>query len=280
MPVQFEKCPSGIEEIPLLFDSPHSGRVYPDDFDTKLEIDFLRTAEDVFVDELFAGAPDVGASLITATFPRVYLDANRAEDDIDPIAIADVWPGPLNTTGKSNRGKGLVWETMHGMIPIYERKLRSEEIAQRIESYWRPYHTAVSDEMDRLRALFGQVYHVNCHSMRGEGKLFDTKEDVERSDFVISDLDRTSCDPAFTDFIANHLKARGYDVSINYPFKGAELISAYSEPADHRHSVQIEINRNLYLEKLPDEKRLDYSDFCVEIQRLVEAIAGYVKASV
>jgi len=116
--------------------------------------------------------------------------------------------------------------------------------------------------------------------MRGEGKLFDTHEDVERADFVISDLDRTSCDPAFTDPIEGHLKSRGFAVSINYPFKGAELISAYSAPADHRHSVQIEINRNLYMEELPNKKRDDFPAFCDEIQCLVRAIAGFVQACI
>ena len=83
------------EEVPLVFDSPHSGSDYPEDFRFCCPLDLLRTAEDSYVDELYAAAPELGATLIGALFPRSYVDPNRASDDLDPALFDAPWPQPL-----------------------------------------------------------------------------------------------------------------------------------------------------------------------------------------
>jgi len=94
-------------EVPLLIDSPHSGRCYPDDFETRVTHTVLRGAEDWMVDDLFAGAPLEGATLLAARFPRAYIDANRRLDDVDPALIDGTWPTPLRPGPKSAPGLGL-----------------------------------------------------------------------------------------------------------------------------------------------------------------------------
>ena len=274
----FEKIGPSAEAnaLPLLYDSPHSGRVYPKDFGTHLPMEKLQWAEDAFVDQIFAGAPDVGATLIIANFPRLYIDPNRSKGDVDPSTLEGEWPVPLEPSDKARRGKGLVWDTLHGTVPVYNRKLRVDEVQHRINTYWQPYHDAVSGTLDDLHSTFGCVYHIDCHSMRAMGNSNDADGPVPRPEFVVSDREGTSCEPEFTDLIYNQLKQLGFKPKINNPFKGAELTEAYSNPADNRHSLQIEINRNLYLKDGGYQKRDDFDQFCQAMQSLNQAVASFV----
>ena len=97
-------------EVPLVFDSPHSGTDYPEDFDYICPRSVLRTAEDTYVHELYAAAPAHGATLIGALFPRSYIDANRHLADIDQALLAEPWPHPLNPGVKTKLGMGRFWD--------------------------------------------------------------------------------------------------------------------------------------------------------------------------
>src|SRR4051812_26209889 len=92
--VLWRRAPAA-ERLPLVLDSPHSGADYPDDFAYCCPLPALRRAEDAYVDELFAAAPDHGATLIGALFPRSYIDPNRAPDDFDPAILAGPPPAVL-----------------------------------------------------------------------------------------------------------------------------------------------------------------------------------------
>jgi len=103
--VLWRRDPLGAE-VPLVFDSPHSGSHYPEDFRFSCAFDLLRTAEDTYVDELYAAAPELGATLIGAVFPRSYLDANRAADDLDTALVEEPWPFALSPSHKTRAGLG------------------------------------------------------------------------------------------------------------------------------------------------------------------------------
>lgn len=263
--------------VPALFDSPHSGSLYPADFNAAMDHMKLRRMEDAFVDELFSAAPGCGAVLIAARFPRGYIDANRADDDLDPGEI-EGWQGPSEPTEKSRVGKGLIWTRLHGLEPLYDRKLTAAEVENRIERFWRPYHAAVGDAYAALHGRFGCVYHVDCHSMRAEGNAFDPDGEAARPDFVVSNHDGVSCEPDFLDLVADHLRGFGHHVSVNDPYKGAELTRRYADPADHRHSLQIEINRRLYMDEMTIEKSTDFNILQEQLTSLIEAVCGHAAA--
>jgi N-formylglutamate amidohydrolase len=260
--------------VPVLFDSPHSGANYPDNFDAALDRLMLRRMEDAFVDELFAAAPDYGATLIAARFPRGYVDPNRSHLDIDPAAFDD-WQGPAEPTDKSRVGKGLIWTNLHGVEPLYARRLTGDEVRARIDNYWRPYHDAIAAAYERIHGEFGSVYHVNCHSMRAVGNEFDPDGETVRPDFVISNHDGKTCSPAFLDLIVEYLRTANFDVAINDPYKGAELTCRYADPAAKRHSLQIEINRRLYMDEMTIEKSSDFTTFHNLMTGLVQAVCGF-----
>jgi N-formylglutamate amidohydrolase len=273
------RLPTG-PSVPVVFDSPHSGADYPADFESIAPEARLRRAEDMFVEELFGAAPAQGAVLLAAKFPRSYIDPNRSENDIDRRLIDGTWPAPVSVTEKSRLGHGLIWRLCPPDLPIYDRKLTVDEVRARIDGYYRPYHRALADAIDGARDRSGVAYHLNCHSMPtvSAPMVMDARKARRRADFVLGDREGTSCAKDFTDLVRDTLKAMGYAVALNDPYKGVELIAAYSNPADGRHSLQIEINRALYMDEERFERNSGFDALKADIDTLIDAICDHAAA--
>ncbi len=268
------KHPEG-KAVPLVFDSPHSGMNYPDDFNYAIAHNILRLAEDTYVHELYEHVPGQGAPLLQALFPRSYVDLNRSVEDIDPELIDGDWPHAICPGEKTALGMGLIWRSIRSFGPIYNRKLSVAEIEQRIESCWRPYHTALEKLINDTHAQFGVCYHINCHSMPSSGEDSNIGGSQSRADFVLGDRDQTTCSPDFTAFVKDNLQSLGYSVALNDPYKGAELVRAYSNPAKGFHSLQIEINRSQYMDEATFEKTPDFAALKSNLEKLTAALANY-----
>ena len=263
---------------PLVLDSPHSGRVYPEDFGHAVPFEALRRTEDAYVDRLFEGAAGLGAGFLTALFPRSYVDANRHETEIDPLLLADPWPGAAMFTDRVDKGLGVIRRLVGPRLPVYDRLLPSAEIEARLERYHRPYHAKLQAMLDATHARFGQVWHLNCHSMKAMGRGRHGQPAPIREDFVLGDLDGESCDPAFRDLVAGELRAMGYSVALNAPFRGAELVTRHGLPAEGRHSLQIEINRRLYLDETSVETHQGFDRLKSDLDRLVARLVDFAAA--
>jgi N-formylglutamate deformylase len=262
--------------VPLVFDSPHSGRDYPDDFRAAATLDMLRQAEDSYVDELYAAAPAHGATLVTARFPRTYIDPNRSLLDIDASLLEAPWPGPAVPGRKTQLGVGLIWRVLDSGEAIYARKLSVDEVKRRIVRYHQPYQRAVKQALDAAHAHFGAVWHVNCHSMPAmSGRISEEGPGKPRADFVVGDRDGTTCAPEFTALVAATLRDMGYDVRINDPYKGVELVRAFSDPAGGRHSLQLEVNRRLYMDERTREKSAGFDRLRADLDRLIAILAAF-----
>ena len=263
--------------FPLVLDSPHSGHDFPGDFDAVVSEAELREGEDCYVDELYAGGPEMGAPLLAALWPRTYLDPNRHAGDMDLDLLEGKWPGEYRPSGKAKFGKALIWRTLEDGRPIYGRKLSVDRVQQRIRRYHAPYHVAIQELIQKNVDKFGKSFHINCHSMRAvAGKQSEEGEGNARADFVLGDRDGTSCDPAFTEFVRATLAGMGYKVKVNDPYKGVELVRAYANPAAGRHSLQIEINKRLYM----DEATLARSAGFAPLQKNLTSLLGELKTYV
>ncbi|HTO81819.1 MAG TPA: N-formylglutamate amidohydrolase [Methylomirabilota bacterium] len=258
------------DAVPVVFDSPHSGAVYPPDFDFAAPFAVMRRAEDAFVDELFESAPRHGAGLLAALFPRSYVDPNRHEHDVDPKLLAEPWPDPVVASDHGRRGLGVVRRLVRSTVPVYGRRLSIAEVQARLSSYHRPYHLELRSMIDAAHARFGAVWHINCHSMKS------TAKGHPRADFVLGDRHGTTCESEFTEFVATTLRDLGYSVALNHPFKGAELVARHGDPAGGRHSLQIEINRGLYMDEERIERSPGFAPLQTDIDRLIAATARYV----
>ena len=269
--IRHDPTSEGAAIVPVVFDSPHSGSVYPSDFDFAAPFDVMRRAEDAFVDELFASAPAHGAALLAALFPRSYVDPNRHEHEIDTLLLNEPWPHPIVSSHRSARGLGVVRRLVRATVAVYDRRLSVSEVQARIARYYRPYHDELSAMIEDAHGRFGSVWHVNCHSMKS------TAKGRARDDFVLGDRDGTTCAPEFTELVAATLRGLGYSVGLNHPFKGAEIVMRHGDPAAGRHSLQIEINRGLYMDEARIEKSAGFAGLRDDINGLIATTSARVQ---
>jgi N-formylglutamate deformylase len=265
--------------IPLVCDSPHSGVEYPADFGTVAPWAALRQAEDTDVDALWSAAPEVGATLVAARFPRSYIDPNRALEDLDPGLLDGPWPHPLQPGEKSRLGYGLIWKQLHQEQPLYARKLTVDEVQQRIDRCWRPYREALAREIESAAARFGGVWHLNLHSMPDNAyERLGLNPQRRLADFVLGDRDGSTCEPGFIEVVERSLLARGYTVARNDPYKGVALLAQIGQPAHNRHSLQIEVRRPLYMHEATRERSGGFEALRVHLTEVLGEVANYVRA--
>lgn len=273
-------------QLPLIFDSPHSGTFYPADFGYNCTFDELRKLEDAYIDDLFSAAPKHAATLLCALFARSYIDPNRGIDDIDEQMLTEPWPEyvyePLAPTEFSERGIGLIAKNIDVDTVIYTRVLALEEVIRRISAYYVPYHRTLKHTIDKAYKQHGNVWHINLHSMPSlaaypkEAKKFSNGNSCP-SDIVLGNLDGYSCEPSFTRMLQNFWEKLGYNVTINDPFKGAELIACYGRPNLGINSLQIEINRSLYMDEQTGKPNSSYNDFKKHCTQMIIFCAQYCK---
>jgi N-formylglutamate deformylase len=193
---------------------------------------------------------------------------------VDLELIDGPWPWEYRPSGKARLGKSLIWRTLEDGRPIYARKLSAETVRGRIERVHTPYHARLKETLDAAHRRFGKVYHINCHSMRCvAGKQSADGEGNVRPDFVLGDRDGTTCEPRFTELVRKTLADMGYRVTVNDPYKGVELVRAYSDPKAARHSLQIEINKQLYMDEKTLAKSAGFSTLQKNLGELLQALA-------
>ena len=250
--------------LPLIFDSPHSGRIYPVDFKASCPIEVLRQAEDNHVDALLAGVTRHGATLLTAEFPRTYIDVNRDVADIDPELVQGPMPHDAAPTARSAAGIGLVRRLIRPGVPLYSRKLTVAEVGHRLNGYYHPYHQALAGLIEAAHYNFGVVWHVDCHSM-------PVTNGRDQADFVLGDRNGTSCATDFIQALQNFLQALGYKVALNHPYKGVEIVRRYGHPDRGYNSLQLEINKALYW----NEDRMRFNRRAADTMAVLDRLAAF-----
>lgn len=267
------------QRVPLVFSSPHSGRAYTPPFLARTMLDgrMIRSSEDAWVDELFAGAPLLGAPLLTATAPRAYIDLNRGPDELDPALIDGVLRSPHNPRIAS--GLGVIPRVVAQGRPIYRGKITRNEAEDRLARFWQPYHAAMGALMAETRAGFGEAVLIDCHSMPHEALDGQSRPGAPRPDVVLGDRFGAAAARGVVDRIEAAFAAEGLRVARNTPFAGAYITQAYGRPSRGHHAVQIEIDRSLYMDEARIEKRADFGAFASVMTSVVAGIVAAFKPS-
>ncbi len=268
----FEILAPAKHTAPLVFNSPHSGRVYLNNFlaASRLDLPSLRRSEDTFVEQLFAPVVKLGAPLMHAHFPRAYLDVNREPFELDPALITGTLPHYANTQSvRVVGGLGTIARVVSESEEIYQNPLRLVEALERINQHYMPYHSALDGLMQACLEKFGCAVLIDCHSMPSS-PLYDTG--CVRPDIVLGDRFSTSCNPEFTRLTAEHLKNMGYVVAFNKPYAGGFITEHYGRPARGRHALQIEVNRALYMDETKYQHSEDFTTVRRDLTRLAEAM--------
>ena len=221
---------------PLLISLPHDGSVIPDALAARMTPEAQRAPDtDWHVSRLYAFAQALGASVLVPRCSRYVIDLNRPPDDVS------LYPGQ-NTTGlcPTRRFSG---------DPVYRpgEEPLPDEIASRIDTYWRPYHHALRGELDRLRAAHGRVLLWEGHSIRGECPfLFEGL----LPDLNIGTASGSSCAAGTQSRIETALRAQDdYGWVVNGRFKGGFITRHYGDPANGIDAVQLEIAQRIYMDE-------------------------------
>ena len=269
---------------PLVFSSPHSGAVYPQTFLTAARLDAmtLRRSEDAYVDQLFAGVVEHGAPLISARFPRAYLDLNREPYELDPRMFDGRLPVFANTRSvRVASGLGTIARIVGNSQEIYVERLKVEEGLARIDKLYKPYHRTLRLLLERAQQVFGLAVLIDCHSMPSVSSvpLPDNPSDRKiKADFVLGDRYGTSCETALVDTVEYELRRLGYMVMRNKPYAGGFITEHYGDPANHFHALQIEVNRALYMDERTMDKAARFAQIAADLCRVSDQLACLLAA--
>jgi N-formylglutamate deformylase len=258
---------------PVVFTSSHSGRAYSPAFlaSARLCPLSLRRSEDSFVEELFASAPDHGAPLLAANFPRAFCDANREPWELDPGMFADPLPDWVNTTSpRVTAGLGTIARVVASGEPIYKSKLPFSEAERRILTYWRPFHDTLRRLVTDVKARFGYCWLIDCHSMPSTSQM--RRLSGRPVDFVLGDLHGSSCASRATRFVEAQLVGQGFVVRRNDPYAGGFITAHYGRPAEGVHVLQVEVARSLYMDEIAIERLPAFGSVQAKISALVSAL--------
>jgi N-formylglutamate amidohydrolase len=260
---------------PLVFASPHSGRLYPRDMmdAAALDADAIRRSEDAFVDKLAGSAPAFGIPLISACYARAYIDVNREPYELDQAMFEDKLPAYANVrTARVAAGLGSIARVVAEGQEIYRRKLKFADACVRIDHVHRPYHAALQALIEDAKRRCGFAVLIDWHSMpsaaaRGGGAQ------IRGSDVVLGDRFGAACAPALSRLVDDQLTALGYRVSRNAPYAGGHTTEFYGRPAAGVHALQIELNRGLYLDEASLEPATGFDRLAQNLSRLFQALA-------
>ncbi len=259
---------------PLVFASPHSGRLYPEDMDAALDGVAIRRSEDAYVDELVAAAPELGCTLITARLARAYIDVNREPFELDPSMFADELPDFARArSARVQAGLGAIARVVSEGLEIYDRKLTFAEARARIEGAHGPYHAALARLLGEAHAAHGMAVLIDWHSMPAAAAKVGGRDGP--CDMVLGDRYGASCSPVVTRSVEKALEAMGYRVARNAPYAGGYTTEHYGRPQRRTHALQIEINRALYL----DEATLELTSGFARLKADIEALTAELAAA-
>lgn len=258
---------------PLVFNSAHSGRDYPERFLAMTRLDHLsiRQSEDAFVDELFQRAPHLGAPLIRAHFPRAYLDVNREPWELDPTMFVEPLSERFNTTSpRVAAGLGTLARVVAENKPIYKERLTLDDARMRIEGIYQPYHATMQRLLTEAYSAFGVAVLIDCHSM----PRLSRSGDRLGPDVVLGDRYGTTCAPILADLAEMVFAGAGLRVARNRPYAGGFCTRTYGRPQHGVHALQIELSRHLYMNEVTLEKNAGFGAMRQLVDRLVATLTG------
>jgi N-formylglutamate deformylase len=223
---------------------PHCGTSFPSELIQQYQPELAQAPDDTdwFVDKLYDFAPSLGITMITAYYSRWVIDLNR-----DPQSK------PLYTDGRIITALCPTTDFLGNTIYIDHRaELQADEVSNRVEKYYQPYHQELQALLVQTHKQFGCVLLWDCHSIR---QFVPTIRPEKFPDLILGDADETSCSKELIDTSLKNLSASNYKLQHNDPFKGGYITRAYGKPADNYFALQLEMSKVNYMDDA--EKKYD-----------------------
>ena len=238
-------------EVPVIVEVPHAGLEVDAEALATLVAPALAIGRDadLYVDELYADAPDLGATLLTARVSRYVCDLNRSEHDVDRDTV-------VGATGRPSP-HGLIWRSTTDNRAAIARPLPKTELERRLKAYYRPYHDQLDELVRERLARYGFVIVVSGHSMPSRGRDGHDDPGRERADIVPGTRQQTTAAPAVIDVIEKVAARFQFGLAHDEPYRGGHTTVRYGRPAAGIHAIQIELNRRLYMDEQTLAKKLN-----------------------
>jgi N-formylglutamate amidohydrolase len=270
MPAPFTVFEPAEEETPLIVEIPHAGLGVDGPTLARLAAPARAIGRDadLYVDDLYVDAPSVGATVITSHVSRYVCDLNRSERDVDAESVEGA-PTHARAT------RGIIWRLTSEGARVLDAPLSRAELERRLDAYYRPYHRAVAEVLERKRARFGFAILLAAHSMPSVGRAGHGDPQAVRADVVPGTRGRTSAATRFIDCVDAHARKAGLSVAHDDPYQGGYTTQHYGRPDLHVHVVQVELARRLYMDEGTLSKNAGFErmrEWCTALAKALGAV--------
>lgn len=273
----FDEFNSKEINYPMVLSVPHKGTVFPEEFlgVVNRSIEELRSNEDSFVDELIMEASHKGIPMVSMNIARSFVDVNRDKIEIDPTMFYN-YPNQENAIGgrRCRVGLGVIHRITARNHNIYDGLLDYNEVLERFANVYDPYHKRLQQLIDKAIKKFGFCMVLDCHSMPSE--ICTLMQDTSRIDFCLGTLFEQSCPAEMHDIFKASLEAKGYYAADNCPYSGAYITFNYCQPRKGIYTMQMEINRGLYMNERVYKKNECFSKRCEDISNTITALGNFL----
>ncbi len=263
--------------FPIVLSSPHSGTYFPTEFleNCALSVDELRTSEDSYVTEIVKKASDAGIPLLSMNIPRTFIDVNRDKIEFDEKMFFDA---PVSQSTSDNRrcrvGLGIIHRVVYPNKNIYDGLLSYKEGMNRIRYVYDAYHKRLKQLVDKCVRKFGFCLLIDCHSM--PSMICNIMNEEKSLDFCLCTLFDESCPTQMSEFLSRSLEARNYKVEFNRPYAGAYIAFNYCQPRKNIYTLQLEINRSIYMNEINREKSADFQHISNNVSQSILALGNFL----
>lgn len=258
---------------PVLVEVPHAGLRIPETVAKEVDCDprdVLRDA-DAYVDELFASSHESGATMLVTDVSRYIVDLNRDEDDVDELSVPELCDKPCRHGSMAlcnHAPRGLIWRQGTEGKTILRAPLDLAAYERRMSAFYRPYHRALEQRANELRALFGYVIILSAHSMPAYGRGPDGTR-TRRADVVPGTRGQSTAHPSLITLLDGHFRTAGLSVRHDDPYRGGATTARWGRVREGFHAMQVELNRALYMDETSLHRRRDgmrwLSQLCSEL---------------
>ena len=249
---------------PLLVSIPHAGTKIPDAIFGRFSNAGKKLPDtDWFVPRLYEFAVDLDAHVIVANYSRYIIDLNRPPDD--------------KSLYEDDKATGLVPKVLFDGSPLYaaEEPFTEEDIKERMDTYWRPYHAKIAEVVAGIKEEHGYALLYDAHSIASRiPNLFKGK----LPDLNLGTANAESCAPEIGYAIAEVIRASSFSSTINGRFIGGYITRHYGRPDKNVHAVQMEIGQSTYMDEETREYDEEKADKLIPVLKdVVTACLGAVK---
>ncbi len=263
--------------LPFFISVPHAGERVPIETPWLKDLPetLLMCDTDRFVDKIYGfGAESLGIPMIVTDIHRYVIDPNRLPDDVDEQSVE----GNPNPRGKFTTG--FHWSQTTTGAPLIKEPISRALHEELTTKYFWPFHKRIEEQFAAIkRSGAANAYHLDGHSMPSQGTAAHRDPGVKRPQIVVSDQDGKSCEGWYKDTVIAAYEAAGFEVAYNWPYKGGRITETYGQPAKGQHTVQVEMNRSLYMDEITKQRKDEaFSDIQKRVFKALALIVEKISA--